>query len=174
MANKRTTTPTKPAPKAVKSGTVTKNMTAPSRAASTGDSVGGYLPSETEPYMNSTMLAYFESVLQEQRRELLRETQETIQLLQEESLQQPDLTDRASLETDTALELRARDRQRKLIVKIDEALARIKDKTYGYCEETGEPIGVKRLLARPVATLSIEAQERHEKFERSHRDDDSD
>ncbi|MFY8105365.1 MAG: RNA polymerase-binding protein DksA, partial [Elstera sp.] len=96
---------------------------------------------------------------------------ETVQHMQEESLQQPDLTDRASMETDRALELRTRDRERKLISKIDAALRRIDDDSYGYCEETGEPIGVKRLEARPIATLSVDAQERHERMERTHRED---
>ena len=103
--------------------------------------------------------------------ELLRESNETLQHLQTESLNEPDIGDRATLETDYALELRTRDRERKLIAKIDEALMRIEDGSYGYCEETGEPIGLKRLMARPIATLSIEAQERHEKMERTHREE---
>jgi DnaK suppressor protein len=123
-------------------------------------------------YMNPVMLEYFRLKLISWRSELLRESNETIhQTLQATELQQPDLADRASAETDHALELRTRDRERKLISKINEALMRIDDGEYGFCEETGEPIGVPRLEARPVATLSLEAQERHEKMEKTHRDD---
>ncbi|MFA5592492.1 MAG: RNA polymerase-binding protein DksA [Micavibrio sp.] len=123
-------------------------------------------------YMNPVMLEYFRHKLIAWRSELLRESNETIhQTLQTTELQQPDLADRASAETDHALELRTRDRERKLISKINEALMRIDDGEYGYCEETGEPIGVPRLEARPVATLSLEAQERHEKMEKTHRED---
>jgi DnaK suppressor protein len=130
-----------------------------------------YRPSETEPFMNPMQQEYFRQKLLAWRTELLKESTETLNHLQEESLSEPDIADRASLETDRALELRTRDRERKLISKIDEALTRIEDGTYGYCEETGEPIGIKRLEARPIATLSIEAQERHERMERTHRDD---
>lgn len=130
-----------------------------------------YRPSETEPFMNPMQQEYFRQKLLAWRTELLKESSETLSHLQEESLSEPDIADRASLETDRALELRTRDRERKLISKIDEALTRIEDGTYGYCEETGEPIGIKRLEARPIATLSIEAQERHERMERTHRDD---
>lgn len=123
-------------------------------------------------YMNPVMLEYFRQKLIKWRSELLRESSETIaHTLQETELQKPDLADRASAETDHALELRTRDRERKLISKINSALERIDDDEYGYCEETGEPIGVARLEARPVATLSLEAQERHEKMEKTHRDD---
>lgn len=123
-------------------------------------------------FMNAVMLEYFRQKLIRWRTELLRESSETIaHTLQETELQQPDLADRASAETDHALELRTRDRERKLISKINEALLRIDDGSYGYCEETGEPIAVARLDARPVATLSIEAQERHERLEKTHRDD---
>lgn len=123
-------------------------------------------------YMNPVMLEFFRQKLISWRSELIRESSDTIQnTLQETELQQPDLADRASAETDHALELRTRDRERKLISKINEALMRIDDGEYGFCEETGEPIGVPRLEARPVATLSLEAQERHEKMERTHRDD---
>ncbi len=123
-------------------------------------------------YMNPVMLAYFRQKLVAWRSELLRESSDTIQnTLRETELQQPDLADRATAETDHALELRTRDRERKLIAKINEALMRIDDGEYGYCEETGEPIGVARLEARPVATLSLEAQERHEKMEKTHRDE---
>lgn len=123
-------------------------------------------------YMNPVMLEYFRQKLIKWRSELLRESSETIaHTLQETELQKPDLADRASAETDHALELRTRDRERKLISKINSALERIDDGEYGFCEETGEPIGVARLEARPVATLSVEAQERHERMEKTHRDD---
>ena len=121
--------------------------------------------------MNPMQLEYFRQKLLRWRVELLQESNETLQHLQEESLSEPDIADRASLETDRALELRTRDRERKLISKIDEALKRIEEGTYGYCEETAEPISLRRLEARPIATLSIEAQERHERMERTHRDD---
>jgi DnaK suppressor protein len=122
--------------------------------------------------MNPAMLAYFRQKLQAWKEEIIKEADATLQDLQEEGgLQEPDVADRASVETEVALELRARDRQRKLISKIDEALERIKNGEYGYCEETGDPIGIKRLEARPVATLSIEAQERHERKERTQRDE---
>lgn len=130
-----------------------------------------YRPADDEPFMNELQREYFRQKLLRWRDELLNESSETVQHMQEESLQQPDLTDRASMETDRALELRTRDRERKLISKIDAALRRIDDDTYGYCEETGEPIGVKRLEARPIATLSVDAQERHERMERTHRED---
>lgn len=130
-----------------------------------------YKPTEQEDFMNPKMREYFRQKLLRWREELLRESSETIQHLQETELQQPDIADRASAETDKALELRTRDRERKLISKINKALARIEDDTYGYCEETGEPISVARLDARPIATLSLEAQERHERMERTHRDD---
>jgi DnaK suppressor protein len=132
----------------------------------------GYKPREDEEYMSPVMLAYFRGKLRDWRKELLTESSETLEHLQETGLQEPDIADRASLETDTALELRTRDRYRKLLNKIDEALTRIDDGSYGYCEETGEPIGVKRLDARPVATLSLEAQERHERLERTHREEE--
>ena len=130
-----------------------------------------YHPSEDEAFMNPRQLEYFRQKLLRWRAELLHESNGTLQHLQEESLSEPDIADRASLETDRALELRTRDRERKLISKIDEALKRIEDGTYGYCEETAEPIALRRLEARPIATLSIEAQERHERMERTHRDD---
>jgi DnaK suppressor protein len=130
-----------------------------------------YRPTEREPFMNPMQLEYFRQKLLRWRVELLQESNETLQHLQEESLSEPDIADRASLETDRALELRTRDRERKLISKIDEALKRIEDGTYGYCEDTAEPISLRRLEARPIATLSIEAQERHERMERTHRDD---
>jgi DnaK suppressor protein len=131
-----------------------------------------YKPTEKEPYMNAIMLEYFRQKLLKWKAEILRDSDLTLQELQDEGgLQEPDETDRASSETKVALELRARDRQRKLISKIDEALRRIADNDYGYCEETGEPIGIKRLEARPIATLTIEAQERHERRERTQVDE---
>jgi DnaK suppressor protein len=131
----------------------------------------GYRPTEKEPFMNERQREYFRGKLLAWRDDILREAKETLQHLQDESQNHPDLADRASSETDRAIELRARDRQRKLIAKIDAALARIDDGTYGYCEETGEPIAIKRLEARPIATLSIEAQERHERRERVYREE---
>ena len=130
-----------------------------------------YSPSEDEPFMNPTMREYFRQKLLRWRAELLAESSETLSSLQEGGIQEPDIADRASAETDRALELRTRDRERKLISKIDAALERIQDGSYGYCEETGEPISVRRLDARPIATLSLEAQERHERMERTQRDD---
>jgi DnaK suppressor protein len=130
-----------------------------------------YRPSDKEPFMNERQREYFRAKLLTWREDILKEAKETLQHLQEENQNHPDLADRASSETDRAIELRARDRQRKLISKIDEALARIDDGTYGYCEETGEPISLRRLEARPIATLSVEAQERHERRERVYRDD---
>ena len=121
--------------------------------------------------MNERQLEYFKQKLMAWKDEILRESRETVIHLQKETENHPDLADRATSETDRALELRTRDRQRKLISKIDEALRRIEDGSYGYCEETGEPIGLARLEARPVATMSVEAQERHERRERVHRDD---
>ncbi|GJD50378.1 RNA polymerase-binding transcription factor DksA [Methylobacterium crusticola] len=131
----------------------------------------GYAPSDVEPFMNERQREYFRRKLQGWKQDILREAQDTLVALQSENENHPDLTDRASSETDRAIELRARDRQRKLIAKIDSALARIEDGSYGYCEETGEPISLKRLEARPIATLSLEAQERHERRERVYRDD---
>ena len=130
-----------------------------------------YRPSDKEPFMNERQHDYFRAKLLAWREDILKEAKETLLHLQEENQNHPDLADRASSETDRAIELRARDRQRKLIAKIDEALTRIDDGTYGYCEETGEPISLRRLEARPIATLSVEAQERHERRERIYRDD---
>lgn len=130
-----------------------------------------YRPSEDEPFMSERHRMYFRQKLTAWKEEIIRQTRETLAGLHEDSTQHADLADRATSETDRALELRARDRQRKLISKIDAALARIEDGTYGYCEETGEPIGLKRLDARPIATLSVEAQERHERRERVYRED---
>ena len=131
----------------------------------------GYQPSEAETFMNERQRVFFRRKLLQWKDEILRESRETLAALQTENENHADIADRASSETDRAIELRARDRQRKLISKIDAALARIDEGTYGYCEETGEPISLKRLAARPIATLSIEAQERHERRERVYRDD---
>jgi DnaK suppressor protein len=130
-----------------------------------------YRPSDKEPFMNERQREYFRAKLLMWREDILKEAKETLQHLQEENQNHPDLADRASSETDRAIELRAGDRQRKLIAKIDAALQRIEDGAYGYCEETGEPISLKRLEARPIATLSIEAQERHERRERVYREE---
>ncbi len=130
----------------------------------------GYRPSESEPFMNERQKEYFRRKLLAWKDEILRESRSTLSNLQEDIGALPDLADRASTETDRALELRARDRQRKLISKIEAAIRRIEEDEYGYCEETGEPISLARLDARPVATLSLEAQERHERSERVHRD----
>jgi DnaK suppressor protein len=130
-----------------------------------------YRPSEDEPFMNDRQLEYFRNKLLDWKEDILRESRETVTHLQSETENHPDLADRASSETDRALELRTRDRQRKLISKIDDALRRIDEGVYGYCEETGEPISLARLEARPIATLGVEAQERHERRERVHRDD---
>ena len=130
-----------------------------------------YRPTEKEPFMKEKQRDYFRAKLLTWKEDILKEARETLQHLQDENQNHPDLADRASSETDRAIELRARDRQRKLIAKIDAAIARIDDGTYGYCEETGEPISLRRLEARPIATLSIEAQERHERRERVYRDD---
>jgi DnaK suppressor protein len=130
-----------------------------------------YKPTDDEPFMSDRQRFYFRRKLLHWKDEILREARETIANLQNENENHPDVADRASSETDRAIELRARDRQRKLIAKIDAALARIEEGTYGYCEETGEPIALKRLDARPIATLSVEAQERHERREKVYRDD---
>jgi DnaK suppressor protein len=130
-----------------------------------------YRPTEDEPFMNPRQREYFRRKLETWREDILRESRETLDNLQEENQNHPDMADRASSESDRALELRTRDRQRKLISKIDAALKRIDDGTYGYCEETGEPIGIARLDARPIATLSLEAQEMHERREKVYRDE---
>lgn len=131
----------------------------------------GYRPGESEAFMNPIMREYFRQKLLRWREELILESNETLDSLKEESLNEPDIADRATLETDRAIELRARDRARKLILKIDEALQRIDDGSYGFCLETHEPISISRLEARPIATLSVEAQERHERMERTHREE---
>ena len=130
-----------------------------------------YRPSDKEPFMNERQREYFRHKLLTWKEEILKEAKETLQHLHDDSAQHADIADRATSETERALELRARDRQRKLIAKIDAAIMRLDDGTYGYCEETGEPIALKRLEARPIATLSVEAQERHERRERIYRDE---
>jgi DnaK suppressor protein len=130
-----------------------------------------YRPSDKEEFMNPRMREYFRNKLLRWRAELLDESNETLSNLQEGGIIEADIADRASIETDRSLELRTRDRARKLINKIDEALDRLEGGIYGYCEETGEPISIRRLEARPIATLSLEAQERHERMERTHRDE---
>ncbi len=129
-----------------------------------------YVPTDDEPFMNERQREYFRRKLLAWKEDILRESRETLAILQSDNENLPDLADRASSETDRSIELRARDRQRKLISKIEAALGRLDDGTYGYCEETGEPISLKRLDARPIATLSIEAQERHERREKVYRD----
>lgn len=130
-----------------------------------------YRPSAAEQFMNPRQLAYFKAKLQAWKADILREAQGTLAQLQTDSLREPDVTDRASSETDWSIELRTRDRQRKLISKIDAALRRIEDGEYGYCEVTGEPISLGRLEARPIATMTVEAQERHERQEKVSRDE---
>jgi DnaK suppressor protein len=135
------------------------------------DKCKSYRPTDKEPFMNERQRDYFRQKLLAWKEDILKEAKETLQHLQDENQNHPDLADRASSETDRAIELRARDRQRKLIAKIEAALTRIEAGTYGYCEETGEPISIRRLEARPIATLSVEAQERHERRERVYRDE---
>jgi DnaK suppressor protein len=130
-----------------------------------------YRPRKNEPFMNERQKAYFRERLESWKDDILKESKVTLTHLQQDSGQEPDIADRASAETDRAIELRTRDRQRKLISKIEAALRRIEEGTYGYCEVTGEPIGLERLVARPIATMSVEAQERHERRERIYRDD---
>ena len=131
----------------------------------------GYMPSPDEDFMNDHQQAYFKMKLQEWRDDILRESAETLQNLQQDNLREPDVADRASSETDWSVELRTRDRQRKLVSKIDSALRRLEEGEYGYCEVSGEPISLRRLDARPIATMTIEAQEAHERAEKVHRDD---
>ena len=135
------------------------------------DKLKSYRPSEKEPFMNDRQRDYFRAKLLAWKEEILRESKLTLQALQEENVNHPDLADRASSETDRAIELRARDRQRKLISKIDAALRRLDEGEYGYCEVTGEPISLGRLEARPIATMTVEAQERHERNEKVSRED---
>jgi DnaK suppressor protein len=150
-----------------------RKIAASNAVSGTGTAVGtvDYRPSESEPFMSDRQRSYFRRKLLDWKEDIIRQTRETLDGLNNDSTQHSDLTDRASSETDRAQELRARDRQRKLVGKIDAAIARIEDGSYGYCEETGEPIGLKRLEARLIATLSIEAQERHERRERVFRAD---
>jgi DnaK suppressor protein len=137
-----------------------------------GDDIDpGYVPSDDEPFMNERQLRYFERMLHKWRDEILEESRGTLNQLQDGPIREPDLNDRASSETDWGIELRTRDRQRKLIAKIDAALRRIQEGEYGYCQVTGEPISLARLRARPIATMTLEAQERHERQERVSRDD---
>ena len=131
----------------------------------------GYVPSDKEEFMNPMQIEYFRQKLLQWRQELLSDANDTLNTLSEENFQLPDITDRAQMESDASLQLRTRDRERKLLSKIESALRRIEDGSYGYCEETDEPISLKRLEARPIASLSLDAQERHERMEKSHRDD---
>ena len=131
----------------------------------------GYMPSDKEEFMNPMQVEYFRQKLLQWRQELLSDANDTLNTLSEENFQLPDITDRAQMESDASLQLRTRDRERKLLSKIESALRRIEDGSYGYCEETDEPISLKRLEARPIASLSLDAQERHERMEKSHRDD---
>lgn len=130
----------------------------------------GYKPSPDEEFMNDLQILYFHKKLRDWKQEIMRESKETLNHLQEDSQKEPDIADRASSETDWSIELRTRDRQRKLVTKIDSAIARIKNGEYGYCEVTGEPISLQRLEARPIATMTLEAQEEHEQHEKVHRD----
>jgi DnaK suppressor protein len=149
-----------------------ESATRPSKGVRMGTQIpADYRPSENEPFMNERQREYFRRKLNQWKEEILKESRETIQNLQAETVPHADLADRASTEAERQLELRTRDRQRKLIAKIDSALRRIDDGSYGFCEDTGEPISLKRLDARPIATLSIEAQERHERREKVYRDD---
>lgn len=147
-------------------------MTAQEQQAPRIELPEGYQPSEKETYMCDKHIEYFRQKLEAWREELLNESRETLEHLKEENWNEPDINDRATVETDTAFELRTRDRYRKLINKIEAALRRIEEGEFGYCEETGEPIGLGRLEARPIATLTVEAQERHENYERTHVDED--
>lgn len=149
--------------------TATTALDAPNPRSIAG--ADGYVPSDSEEFMNPRQQAFFRRMLTEWKRNIMTESETTLASLQEGPIREPDLTDRASSETDWAIELRTRDRQRKLISKIDSALRRIDEGEYGYCEVTGEPISLGRLMARPVATMTLEAQERHERNERISRDD---
>ena len=151
----------------------TDSRTAPARGALDGPRVDpeGYVPSDDEEFMNPRQLAFFRKLLTDWKKGIVAESETTLASLQDGPMREPDLTDRASSETDWSIELRTRDRQRKLISKIDSALRRIDEGEYGYCEVTGEPISIGRLIARPIATMTLEAQERHERNERVSRDD---
>lgn len=165
MATKKAKAPVKQAAKAP-----TKPAAKPARKAVTLPA--GYKPSEKEEYMNAEQLEYFRQKLLGWRNELLEQSRETIQNLQEENWHEPDIADRASLETEAGVELRTRNRYLKLISKIDAALKRIEEGEYGFCEVTGDPIGIKRLEARPIASMTVEAQERHERMEKQYADED--
>jgi DnaK suppressor protein len=155
----------------LKNGSANGSVNGNGNGVRAADKNKNYRPTDKEPFMNERQRDYFRQKLLNWREDILKESRETLQHLQDENQNHPDLADRASSETDRAIELRARDRQRKLVAKIDSALQRLEDGTYGYCEETGEPISLKRLEARPIATLSVEAQERHERRERVYRDE---
>ena len=167
----RRTDDSKPAPAPEPRGAKTPAKSARPAAPNADELPAGYQPLDSEPFMSELQKTYFRRKLLAWRDQILREGRETLQTLYNDTNQHADITDRATSEIDKSIELRARDRQRKLISKIDSALVRIDDGSYGFCEETGEPIGLKRLEARPVATLSVEAQERHEQRERVYRDD---
>lgn len=152
-------------PKKVKDESATVNLNSPIVLPD------GYSPSEKEEFMNPVQTEYFRQKLLKWRAELLSGAGDTLSTLSEENFQKPDMTDRAQMESDASLQLRTRDRERKLLSKIESALRRIEDGSYGYCEDTDEPISLKRLEARPIASLSLDAQERHERMERTHRDD---
>lgn len=183
MAKAKATAKAKPAPKKASQAAAKKpapKITKPEPKAASKPKLKavkqvelpkGYKPTDKEEYMNPTQQEYFRQKLLGWKAELMEESMETLTHLKEENWNEPDLNDRASVETETSLELRTRDRYRKLIYKIDAALRRIQEGEYGFCEETGEPIGIKRLEARPIATLCIAAQERHEKMERQHSDE---
>ena len=162
-------TPTKAAPKAAPKAPV---KVKPKSTYKPVKLPAGYKPLESEPYMNAKQVEYFRQKLLAWRSELIQESRETIEHLKEENWHEPDIADRASLETEAGVELRTRNRYLKLIAKIDAALERIEKGEYGFCEETGDEIGLKRLEARPVATMTIEAQERHEKMERQYTDEE--
>jgi DnaK suppressor protein len=147
------------------------NANQASASAGDGPTDVGYRPSDDEPFMNERQIDYFRRKLVDWKESILKESQDTLNTLQTESLREPDVTDRASSETDWSIELRTRDRQRKLIGKIESALRRIEEGEYGYCEVTGEPIALSRLEARPIATMTVEAQERHERQEKISRDE---
>lgn len=175
LSNADTTTAERKRPSAKRAkAPAAKRQATPKKKAKTPKAVSlpeGYRPSDDEEFMGPSQQAYFRSKLEDWRDDIIRQTRETIEGLTTENAQHADIADRATSETDRALELRARDRQRKLVAKIDAALKRIDDGSYGYCEETGDPISLRRLEARPIATLSIEAQERHERREKVYRED---
>lgn len=172
IAKTKTKPAAKPLPKVAAKPVAPKPAPKPKNSYKPVKLPQGYKPLASEPYMNAQQQEYFRLKLLAWRKSLMDESRETLDHLHEENWHQADIADRASLETEAGVELRTRNRYLKLISKIDSAIARIEDGEYGYCEETGEPIGLKRLEARPVATLSIEAQERHEKIEKQYTDED--